>query len=57
MGRESVIMVDQIARQHEGNPEELLMKMAVKALRAVDIICEVCQGKIETPSGNGGMEL
>lgn len=57
MNCKSMTTTDQIARQHEGSPEEMLMKMAAKALKAVDIICELCQGKIDAPSGNGGMEV
>lgn len=49
--------VEQIAKSHNGSPEELLMRMAASALRAVDIICEVCQGKIDTPSENGGVKV
>lgn len=52
MDCKNTVMIDQIVRQHDGRPEELLMKMAAKALKAVDIICEVCQGKIDVSLEN-----
>ena len=57
MDCKSIRTADQIAKSHEGMPEELLMRMAASALRAVDIICEVCQGKIDAPSETGGAEI
>ena len=57
MDCESIRTANQIAKSHDGMPEELLMRVAASALRAVDIICEVCQGKIDTPSENGGVTI
>lgn len=52
MNCENTMVVDRIAKAHDGRPEELLMKMAAKALKAVDVICEVCQGKIDVSLEN-----
>lgn len=57
MDCKSMRTADQIVKSHEGMPEELLMRMAASALRAVDIICEVCQGKMDAPSENGGVKI
>lgn len=40
-------VVDQLAIKHAGTPEETLFKVAALALKAVDAICEACQGKID----------
>ena len=52
MNYENIMAVDRIVKQHDGRSEEFLMKMAARALKAVDIICEVCQGKIDVPLEN-----
>ena len=49
---ENIMAVDRIAKEYDGRLEELLMKMAAKALKAVDVICEVCQGKIDVSLEN-----
>jgi hypothetical protein len=41
------VVVQQLAKKHEGTPEETLFKVAVLALKAVDAICEAVQGTID----------
>ena len=52
MNFENTMALDRIVKEHDGRPEDLLMKMAAKALKAVDVICEVCQGKIDVSLEN-----
>ena len=47
MTTNDVIVVKQLARKHEGMPDEILFKMAALALKAVDVICEAVQGTID----------
>lgn len=49
MAHEDTETVTNIAGRHKGKPDEALFKVAALALRTVDIICEVCQGKMEAP--------
>ncbi len=53
MDYDNTVLVGQITTKHEGMPEETLMKMAAAALKAIDVICVACQGKIDESNKNG----
>lgn len=55
MGSTDMAIMERIARRHDGRPENVLMKMALIALKAVDTICGACQGKLD-PSLDDGVK-
>ena len=47
MTTNDAIVVKQLAKKHEGMPDETLFNMAALALKAVDAICMAVQGTID----------